>query len=79
MPLLSHELEQEFPQLKDKIVALRDADTHFARMCDEYRRIDADISRIEETEAPVSDVDLEVLKKQRLRVKDLLYATLQHD
>lgn len=78
MPLLSHELEQEFPELRSTIHALRGADTHFARMCEEYKRIDADISRIEENEEPVSDFDLEILKKQRLRVKDLLYATLRH-
>ncbi|GAB4170528.1 MAG: hypothetical protein Fur0039_10030 [Rhodocyclaceae bacterium] len=77
MPLLSHELEQEFPELKHVIQALRGADTQFARLCEEYKRIDADVSRVEENDEPVPDHELERLKKKRLRVKDALYAMLR--
>jgi hypothetical protein len=77
MPLLSHELELEFPDLKDTIRELRGADTEFARLCDQYKRIDADVSRIEENSEPVSDFDLEDMKKKRLRIKDRLYAILR--
>jgi len=77
MPLLSHELEQEFPDLKGAIQQLRSNDTHFARLCDEYKRIDGDVTRIEEDKEPVSDFDLEEMKKKRLRIKDQLYAILR--
>lgn len=77
MPLLSHELEQEFPDLKDTIRRLRAEDANFSHLCEQYRRIDADISRIEENEEPVSDFDLETMKKKRLLLKDELYAVLR--
>jgi hypothetical protein len=77
MPLLSHELEQEFPHLKETIHRLRSSDTHFARVCEEYKSLDAEVSRIEETEAPVSDFDLEDMKKKRLRLKDEIYSFLR--
>ena len=77
MPLLSHELDLEFPDLKDTIRELSGADTEFARLCDQYRRIDADVSQIEENNEPVSDFDLEDMKKKRLRIKDQLYAILR--
>lgn len=78
MPLLSHELEQEFPDLKDTIHRLRSSDTRFSGICEEYKRIDAEVSRIEETNAPVADFDLEDMKKQRLKLKDELYAVLRN-
>ncbi len=76
MPLLSHELEQEFPDLKEAIYTLRSADTHFARLCEKYKSLDAEVSRIEEDEVPVTDFDLENMKKQRLKLKDEIYAVL---
>lgn len=77
MPFLSHELEQEFPDLKDTIHRLRSADTHFSRLCEEYKQIDSEVSRIEEENAPVTDFDLEDMKKRRLKLKDELYAVLR--
>lgn len=77
MPLLSHELEQEFPDLKHVIHRLRSSDTQFARLCDEYKRVDADVSRVEENNEPVPDIEIEKLKKKRLRIKDSLYAMLR--
>lgn len=77
MPLLSHELEQEFPELKETIHRLRSSDTHFARLCEEYKGLDAEVSHIEEDEVPVPDFDLENMKKRRLKLKDEIYAVLR--
>lgn len=77
MPLLSHELEQEFPALKNEIREWRGVDGHFARLCENYRNLDEDISRIEENGEPVSDFELEDMKKRRLALKDEIYAFLR--
>lgn len=69
----SHDLLHEFPDLEQKIAALRADDPEFARLMDEYDGLDARVRQIEELGTPVADETIEELKKQRLHLKDALY------
>ncbi|MBK1640432.1 hypothetical protein CKO12_00750 [Chromatium okenii] len=73
----SHDLRHEFPDLDNKIAALRSDNAEFARLMDEYNALDARIRDIEELGTPVADETIEDLKKQRLHLKDVLYALLR--
>jgi len=77
MELQQHDLHHEFPEYKDAIHELKTADHHFAKLFDEYHRVNKDIRRIEENDEPVTDFALEDMKKQRLKLKDDLHALLR--
>jgi uncharacterized protein YdcH (DUF465 family) len=72
-----HDLVHEFPELVDKIAALRANDEHFADLMQQYNDLDARIRRIEELGNPVADETIEELKKERLLLKDRLYEVLR--
>lgn len=72
-----HDLAHEFPEYKDKIHALKLNDKHFAGLFDEYRKVDREIHRIEQDVETTSDEYAEKLKKQRLNLKDQLFALLK--
>ena len=76
MELQQHDLHREFPEHKDTIHRLKTGNHHFAKLFDEYHRVNKDIRRIEENEEPVTDIALEEMKKQRLKLKDELHAML---
>lgn len=76
--VLLQELAAEFPELKEKIRKLQSNDKHFAKLIESYRQLDREIHDVEEHEVNVSDETFETMKKQRLRLKDMLYAMLKH-
>jgi uncharacterized protein len=73
----SHDLLHEFPNLQEKIAALRLQDPEFARLMDDYDGLDAQVRHLEELGTPVADETIEDLKKQRLLLKDTLYGILR--
>ncbi|MBK1644725.1 hypothetical protein CKO25_08705 [Thiocapsa imhoffii] len=73
----SHDLLHEFPNLQEKIANLRDQDAEFARLMDDYDALDARVRDLEELGTPVADETIEELKKERLHLKDTLYAILR--
>jgi uncharacterized protein YdcH (DUF465 family) len=77
MELQQHDLHHEFPEYNDAIHALKTGNHHFAKLFDEYHRLNKDIRRIEENEEPVTDEALEEMKKLRLMLKDELHAMLR--
>jgi hypothetical protein len=77
MELQQHDLHHEFPEYKDAIHQLKTSDHRFARLFDEYHRVNKDIRRIEENEEPVTDAALEEMKKARLKLKDELHGMLR--
>jgi hypothetical protein len=77
MELQQHDLHHEFPEFRDAIHALKTSSHHFARLFDEYHRVNRDVRRIEENEEPVTDLALEEMKKRRLRLKDELHDMLR--
>ncbi|SDX28051.1 YdcH family protein [Thiocapsa roseopersicina] len=73
----SHDLLHEFPDLETKISALRSNNAEFARLMDDYDTLDARVRDLEELGTPVADETIEELKKERLVLKDTLYAILR--
>ena len=76
MSIENHTLINEFPQLKDKIHALKTSDNHFARRFDEYNDLDREVRRLEGEGSPRADETMEELKRKRLSLKDELYKML---
>ncbi len=72
-----HDLDHEFPELHEAILRLKDENPEFARVCADYDRVDREVHMLEEQDVPVSDVAFEDLKKQRVKLKDELYAMLR--
>ncbi len=70
MELLRHDIETEFPELKGQIEALRRTNAPFARFYDDYEQVNRTIRRVEMGGAAMTEGELEVLKKQRLKLKD---------
>ena len=73
----SHDLLNEFPELNDKINQLKAKDPVFAQRMEEYDALDRRVRELEELSQPVADETMEDLKKERLRLKDELYAILR--
>ncbi len=71
--LLPHALNREFPELADAVARLKDTDLHFAHLLKQHDAADDQITKDEMGVAPMGDIALEVLKKQRLHLKDELY------
>lgn len=71
--LLSHALNREFPELADAVAHLKETDLHFAHLLKLHDAADDQIIRDETGVARMGDTALEVLKKQRLHLKDELY------
>lgn len=77
MELDNHPLTREFPELKDKIHALKAVSSHFARLEREYEEVDKAVIRLETGIEHGSDAELETKKKLRVVLKDELYAMLK--
>ena len=71
-----HDLLHEFPEHKEKIVALAQRDAHFQRLQSDYEDVNKTIVQIEEGVRAADDARLEELKKQRLLLKDQIAALL---
>lgn len=71
-----HDLVHEFPEYKERIHQLKMDDAHFARLFDEYNDLTNKIEVLENNGVPVADESIEDMKKQRLKLKDKLYAML---
>jgi uncharacterized protein YdcH (DUF465 family) len=72
-----HDLIHELPEYKQRIHELKTSDENFKKMFDQYHELDHQIIRMEEgIETPSDDV-LEELKKQRLFLKDQLFAMIR--
>ncbi|WP_111731961.1 YdcH family protein [Roseovarius amoyensis] len=71
-----HELHEEFPELADKITAMKAGDPHFARLFDEYHEVNRAVHRAETNVEPVGDLAEVDLRKKRAHLKDELYGML---
>lgn len=71
--LLPHALNREFPELADAVAHLKETDLHFVHLLKQHDVVDEQITKDEMGIAPMGDTTLEVLKKQRVNLKDQLY------
>lgn len=72
-----HELAEEFPDKVDAMHALKQSDTHFARLADEYHEINRAVHRAESNIEPMEDLAQVELRKKRSALKDEIYRMLQ--
>ncbi|WP_375691059.1 YdcH family protein [Pseudooceanicola sp. LIPI14-2-Ac024] len=72
-----HDLHQEFPELADRITVLKTSDAHFARLAAEYHEVNDTIHRAETNVAPMEDLAMIDLRKDRGRLRDAIYAALK--
>lgn len=71
-----HELAADFPEHAEKMQALKVNDTHFARLYDAYHEVNRQVHRAETDVEPTGDEEMETLRRERMRLKDELYAIL---
>ena len=71
-----HELNEEFPEHADRIHALKTSDAHFGKLFDEYHEVNRAVHRAETDVEPTDDANLENMRKQRMVLKDGIYALL---
>ncbi len=72
-----HDLIHELPEHKERIHQLKLENQHFAKLFEEYHDMDHEVRRIEMDIEVRSDEYLEDKKKQRLLLKDQLYAIIK--
>ncbi|WP_394909689.1 YdcH family protein [uncultured Helicobacter sp.] len=65
-----------FHEYRDEVTQLKTHDAHFAKIFDEHNELDDRIRRIEDGDELLTDMELEVLKKKKLRLKDEAYAMI---
>lgn len=77
MSVEKHDLVHELPEYREKIHDLKMNNAHFARLFEQYHEVDHAVHRIESGAEAAADDYLEGLKKERLALKDQLYALLK--
>ena len=62
-----------FPEYRDLITQLKTTDRHFLRLFDQHNELDQKIKNMESHIEPGTPVEIEVLKKEKLALKDQIY------
>jgi len=70
MELLRHDIETEFPELRNEIQTMKASHNGFARLYDRYGEVNRTITKVEMGHAAMTELALEDLKKQRVKLKD---------
>ena len=60
-------------EYRDVITTLKEQDAHFAKMFDKHNELD---NQLENEGAHLTDMDTEKLKKEKLALKDSIYAQI---
>lgn len=66
-----------FPEFRDLISKLKTEDAHFARLFDKHNELDQKIKNFESGIEIAIGSEIEVLKKEKLAIKDELYTILK--
>jgi uncharacterized protein len=66
-----------FPEYRELISKLKTSDRHFSHLFDKHNDLDATILRMESHKEPATPEEIETLKKEKLLLKDQIYATLK--
>jgi uncharacterized protein YdcH (DUF465 family) len=70
-----------FPEYRDLITRLKNegTNTRFLSLFEKHNQLDQEITGLEDHNASVIHNDIETLKKEKLRLKDELYALLRQE
>ncbi|SFV90932.1 FIG00710266: hypothetical protein [hydrothermal vent metagenome] len=60
-------------EYRDEIHELKQQNAHFAKIFEEHNELDQKVEDAEAGRIPLTDVELETLKKEKLRLKDEAY------
>ena len=66
-----------FPEYRDLITQLKTTDAHFTRLFEEHNAVDQQILNMESRIEPATSEEIEVLKKEKLQLKDQIYVILK--
>ena len=66
-----------FPEYRDLITKLKTTDKHFLNLFDKHNALDQKIKNMETHVEPGTSEEIENLKKEKLSLKDQLYAVLK--
>ena len=66
-----------FPEYRDLITRLKGHDHHFTRLFDKHNELDQQIRNKEAHIEPGTQLEIERLKKEKLALKDQIYAHLR--
>ncbi|MFE8070294.1 YdcH family protein [Marinobacteraceae bacterium S3BR75-40.1] len=72
----NHSIHHEFPHWRELTDELARDDLDFREMVNEHDKLDKTIRGLEEREGPISDTEIERMKKRRLQLKDEVYRIL---
>jgi len=67
-----HELVEEFPDHVERIHSLKQSDTHFAKLAEDYHQVNRQIHRMETETEPVATHIEEDVRKKRVALKDAI-------
>jgi len=73
-----HELAEEFPEHIAHMQELRSSDAHFAKIQDAYHTVNRAVHAAETNVQPTSDDHIVELRKERMLLKDQIYAYLSN-
>lgn len=71
-----HELAEEFPDKVEAIHSLKLSDAHFAALADKYHDVNRAVHRAETNVEPTDDLHMQDLRKERMALKDEIWAIL---
>jgi hypothetical protein len=63
-------------EYREEITALKTQNKHFARIFSKHNELDDKITAIEEDREHLEQIELEKLKKEKLKLKDEAYAMI---
>ena len=66
-----------FTEYQEHMEQLRATDKNFSRLCDKHSALDAEVEALVQRKSPSLQIEIERLKKQKLAVKEEIYALLQ--
>ncbi|MES2839124.1 MAG: YdcH family protein [Pseudomonadota bacterium] len=66
-----------FPEYRELITSLKNNDHHFTRLFDRHNELDQKIKNMEEGIEMATHIEIETLKREKLQLKDELYAVLK--
>ena len=66
-----------FPEYRDLISQLKTTDHHFIHLFDKHNMLDQQIQNLEARIEKATNVEIEVLKKEKLHLKDEIFNLLK--
>lgn len=72
-----HELTDEFPEFVSLMRRLRETDSHYVNLSDQYHTLNRALHRAETNVEPTTDDHLVEMRKERMLLKDTIYGYLK--